>query len=88
MRTTLTLEDDVAARVAREMRQRGVGLKSVVNEALRRGLGIGKPAHAPEAYVIKHHRFGFHAWVDRDRMNQLADELETDAILEKLTSGK
>lgn len=38
MRTTLTLDDDVAALVSRIRRSRKAGLKQVINEALRRGL--------------------------------------------------
>lgn len=38
MRTTLTLDDDVAALLRQALKRRGVTLKSVVNEALRRGL--------------------------------------------------
>ena len=38
MRTTLTLDDDVAALLRQERRRRGGKLKDLVNEALRRGL--------------------------------------------------
>jgi hypothetical protein len=38
MRTTLTLDDDVAAVLERLRRSSDVGLKQIVNEALRRGL--------------------------------------------------
>ena len=38
MRTTLSLDDDVAAVLNRLRRARGAGLKELVNEALRRGL--------------------------------------------------
>jgi Ribbon-helix-helix protein, copG family len=38
MRTTLTLDDDVAATLERLRRNRRIGLKQLVNEALRRGL--------------------------------------------------
>jgi len=38
MRTTLSLDDDVAALLARIRQARRAGLKDVVNEALRRGL--------------------------------------------------
>ena len=38
MRTTLTLDDDVAVQVERLRRERDASLKEVVNEALRRGL--------------------------------------------------
>ncbi|HEV3160702.1 MAG TPA: ribbon-helix-helix protein, CopG family [Xanthobacteraceae bacterium] len=38
MRTTLTLDDDVAATLERLRRNRRVGRKQLINEALRRGL--------------------------------------------------
>ena len=38
MRTTLTLDDDVAAALERLRKARNGGLKTLVNEALRRGL--------------------------------------------------
>ena len=38
MRTTLSLDDDVAVRVERERRRRRTSLKAVVNELLRAGL--------------------------------------------------
>ena len=38
MRTTLTLDDDVARLLERARKRRGVTLKELVNEALREGL--------------------------------------------------
>jgi hypothetical protein len=38
VRTTLTLDDDVAATLERLRRSRRIGLKQLINEALRRGL--------------------------------------------------
>jgi predicted transcriptional regulator len=38
MRTTLTLDDDVAALIERLRRERRQPLKAIVNDALRRGL--------------------------------------------------
>jgi hypothetical protein len=38
MRTTLTLDDDVAVQIERLRKQRDAALKDIVNEALRRGL--------------------------------------------------
>jgi len=38
MRTTLTIDDDVAAQLERLRRKRDTSLKDVVNDALRRGL--------------------------------------------------
>ena len=42
MRTTLTLDPDVARSLERIRKQRGVSLKQAVNEALRKGLTAGK----------------------------------------------
>ena len=38
MRTTLTIDDDVAAQLERVQRSRDVSLKELINDALRRGL--------------------------------------------------
>jgi hypothetical protein len=44
MRTTLTIDDDVAATLERLRRSRKLSLKQLINEALRRGLdNMGKP---------------------------------------------
>jgi hypothetical protein len=51
MRTTLTLDDDVAVQVEALRRSRRISLKAAVNEALRRGLAAietePKPRRAP-----------------------------------------
>jgi hypothetical protein len=45
VRTTLTLDDDVAAALERARRQNDASLKEVVNQALRRGLPeLARPA--------------------------------------------
>jgi len=47
MRTTVTLDDDVAAAVERARRERGEGLSSVINRLVRRGL---RSPEAPAAF--------------------------------------
>lgn len=48
MRTTLTLEDDVASLLNKEVRRSGESLKQVVNRFLRLGLTAAKqPARRP-----------------------------------------
>ena len=50
MRTTLTLEDDVAAALRKAVRKRRRPLKVVVNEALRAGLAaLEQKQAAPQA---------------------------------------
>jgi hypothetical protein len=83
VRTTLTLDPVVAARLKSEMRRTGKTLKTVVNEALKQGLGVGgRPVHAPK-FAVHGHAFGIKPGIDLDRLNQLVDELETDEVARK-----
>lgn len=84
MRTTLTLDPDVAIRLRREMRRRGESLKAIVNEGLRKGLGASGPGARPEPFVVEpFHLGGFRPGVDPARLNQLVDELEVEEQLRK-----
>ncbi len=47
MRTTLTLDDDVAVRVEREQRKRKVAFKTVINDLLRAGLDATPTRRTP-----------------------------------------
>jgi hypothetical protein len=85
MRTTLTLDPDVARRVEHEMKRSGDGLKAVVNRALRVGLGMTDKPVRPRPFRVEPHPFGFRAGVDLDRLNQLADELEAEEAGAKLS---
>ena len=76
MRTTLTLDDDVAQRLQSEMRRSGEGMKAVVNRALRLGLGMADKPEKPQPFSVVPHAFGFREGLDLDRLNQLVDELE------------
>ena len=54
MRTTLTLDDDVAARLKAAVRKRRRPFKVLVNEALRAGLeAIGRPGPARGTFETK-----------------------------------
>ncbi|MGI8776026.1 MAG: CopG family transcriptional regulator [Acidimicrobiales bacterium] len=44
MRTTVTLDDDVAAAVARLQREGGVGVSAAINQLLRTGLTAREPS--------------------------------------------
>jgi hypothetical protein len=64
----------------KEMAKRRVSFKAALNEAIRRGLqGITKTRH--RAYRVKPFRSDYQPGVDRLRLNQLADELETENFL-------
>jgi hypothetical protein len=84
VRTTLTLERDVAERLVREVRRTGKSLKATVNEALRLGLGLGgKPQRTPP-FKVEPHAFGFAPGVDLDRLNQLVDEMDAQETARSL----
>jgi hypothetical protein len=54
MRTTLTLEDDVAALLRRIQRRRKSSFKDVVNDALRQGLRqLDEPSPPRKPYRMK-----------------------------------
>lgn len=48
MRTTLTIDEDVAVRLERLRKKREASLKEVVNEVMRRGLDRVEEAAAPK----------------------------------------
>ena len=76
MRTTLTLDDDLAGLLKARARGLGVPFKEAVNRTLRAGLGEAAGSHtAPK--VIPHF-FGFRPGVDLDKLGQLLDELEAE----------
>ena len=80
MRTTLTLDDDVAARLREEASRQGVPFKQVVNRAIRLGLRAagGDPVRRP--FQVQPHSFGLKAGIDPTKLGQLADELETESF--------
>ncbi len=58
MRTTLTLDDDVAAKLASASRKSGKPFKQVVNAALRRGLLEVQAARQSGAFVVQPQKLG------------------------------
>ena len=53
MRTTLTIEEDVAARLEKELKTRKTSFKALINDALRRGLDdMDRPAEPRTPYVL------------------------------------
>ena len=84
MRTTLTLDDDVAAAVKALARSSGKTFKAVVNEVMRNGLMTGeKPIVEREPFRVASAPRGFRPGIDPLKLNQLVDELETERFLER-----
>ncbi len=82
MRTTLTIDEEIAERIRREVELGKRPLKAVINEALRRGLGL-EPLKRAKPYRVRAHSSPFAPGVDAGRLNQLVDELEALEFLAK-----
>jgi hypothetical protein len=52
MRTTLTVDEDVAAKLKAESRRAGRSSRDVVNETLRRGLADRRPAASQQSFKV------------------------------------
>ena len=52
MRTTLTLDEDVAAKLKAESRRSGRAFRDVVNETLRRGLASQRAVATKHAFKV------------------------------------
>ncbi len=84
MRTTITLDADVAALIERDMQNRGVAFKTAVNDAIRAGLASRKRG---ARYIVSARSMGKPA-VPLTKALQLAAELEDEEIVRKLSLGK
>lgn len=81
MRTTLTLEDELARELKRLARTSDRSFKEVVNEAIRRGLSAGEgPADDEEPFRVEPKACGFRTGVDPTKLNQLYDDLEIEDL--------
>jgi hypothetical protein len=77
LRTTLTMDPDVAERLKRETASSQQSLNQVINESLRIGSGIQwKPTQ--KRFKFNAHNSGYRPGVDRVKLNQIVDELEAE----------
>ena len=84
MRTTLTLDDDLAGLLKQRARELGIPFKEAVNRTIRAGIGEPVATRGRPAPKTISHSFGFRPGIDLDKLGQLADELEAEAFAEKM----
>jgi hypothetical protein len=78
-RTTVTLDEDLAAKLRSEMHRSGKPFKQALNEALRRGLVARDAAARRPAFRVKARDLGrVRAGVSLDDIGGLLDRLEGD----------
>ena len=86
MRTTLTLDDDVAAALERRRAERGTGLRREVNDLLRAGLAAERQAQSqdPPTYVLPTHDPGRALLSDPGALKELLDDEDDRRALRHL----
>lgn len=84
MRTTLTLDDDLAGLLRQRARELGIPFKEAVNRTIRAGLGEAAVSRRHPAPKTIPHSFGFRPGVDVDKLGQLADELEAETFADNV----
>jgi len=89
MRTTLTIEPSVAARINRLVKEEGRTMKSVINDALRAGLKSleNAPKARQKPFVVEPFNLGllqgdYAAY--EGKFGQLADVLEDEEIIARM----
>jgi hypothetical protein len=86
MRTTVTLDADVEVLVKKAMHESDASFKDVLNDGLRRGLGV--QASRPAGRFVQPTRNLGRLLVDSANFNALVDELEDRELMAKLAQGR
>lgn len=84
MRTTVTLDDDLAVRLRDRAHELGIPFKVAINEAIRSGLDSSR---RPRPYRLKTQKMGAPS-IDLTKSNQLAGQLEDDETVRRMREGQ
>lgn len=76
MRTTVTLDDDVAAEVERLRRESGMGLSEALNELARVGVGARRGRRTPETFHQQTAKVGLR--VDVGNIGEVLETLDSE----------
>jgi hypothetical protein len=77
MRTTLTLDDDVAGKLRSEARRSGRPFREIVNDTLRRGLASRQPAGPQAPFKVSARELGdLRPGLSLDSVADLLDQVE------------
>jgi hypothetical protein len=82
VRTTVTLDKDVERMLRDAMHGSRASFKQTLNAAIRAGLAQ-KGARKIPRFIVRAKAMGLRAGIDPISLNQLADDLEVDAFIEK-----
>jgi hypothetical protein len=80
MRTTLTIDDDVAAKLRDELKKSGGSFKELVNDVLRTGLGARHRLQKPRKFKVRARDLGFKPGLNYDNIGELLEQIEGDRL--------
>ncbi len=83
MRTTVTLDPDVARMLNDQAARSRKSFKETLNNALRLGLARSSESKSTETFKIEARPMGLRGGIDPARFNSLSDELDADRFLEE-----
>lgn len=86
MRTTVTIDPDLAAKLQRVARERGISFKEALNTMLR--AGMAEQAGTARPYRLPARRLGLRPGIDLDKALHLAAGLEDDETIRTLELRK
>lgn len=86
MRTTVTLDPDVAAKLKDAAHEKGISFKEALNSTVRRGLE--STGAQPRPYEVRTCHLGARPGVNLDKALTLAGELEDAEVVRKLALRK
>jgi hypothetical protein len=85
MRTTLTIEPDVAQEIRQRMADKKLPLKRVVNDALRAGLSKASKKERTTRFVVKPWPGQLLPGIDPDKLGQYLEQLDTEEFIRKMS---
>ena len=80
MRTTVTIDDDLAAQVETLRRREGLSFKAALNHLLRLGVHAKSTPPKPKRFRTATRKLGLKPGIDPTRLNALIDDLETSVF--------
>lgn len=86
MRTTVTLDPDVEAKLRKVMRERGLSFKEALNTAIRQGLS--PQLKTPKKFKQKTYAMRLRPGIDLTKAVRLAAEMEDEEIIRKMELRK
>ncbi|MCC7376667.1 MAG: hypothetical protein IT581_18555 [Verrucomicrobiales bacterium] len=83
----MTLDKDVERMLRDAMHRTRSGFKQTLNAAIRAGLSRKSTRAIRKPFVIQARPLGLRPGLDPASFNKLADDLEVDAVVEKIRGG-